>query len=532
MYSDKMKDSIKLVEKNREKNISVAVNRLDLKQKEELLSAFHPDYIHQQFKKLKIGENKGEKVPLELLSLLEGRSRILDKDLDLSRPDYDIDVLIIGGGGAGACAAIEADNHSSSVLIVTKFRIGDSNTIMAEGGIQAAINENDSPYIHFLDSFGGGNFKAKKELLKRLTLDAPKSISWLEGLGVEFDRCDNKDILTFSGGGISRSRMISCKDHTGLEIMRTLKDEILNRRIPFLEFTSAIELIKDEKGKIAGAVLLDMRREKLVICRAKTVVIATGGAGVLHYQGFPSSNHYGSTADGLVIAYRAGAKLLFPSSMQYHPTGALFPNNILGSLVTEKARSLGAILVNSEGNVFVHPLETRDVLSAMIIKESKAHGVTADGKRQGVWLDTPMIDLINGEGTIKTQLPHMYRMFMNLKIDITKEPVLVYPTLHYQNGGIEINVDSMSNIENLYVAGEVSGGIHGSNRLMGNSLVDTIVFGRIAGRNAAQKAKDIVLSRLTINHVEKFEEEKKAAGVINDRSSPELLPSYSKADKE
>lgn len=209
----------------------------------------------------------------------------------------------------------------------------------------------------------------------------------------------------------------------------------------------------------------------------------------MHYQGFPTSNHYGATADGLVLGYRAGAKLLYADTLQYHPTGAAYPEQIFGALVTEKVRSLGAKLVNVDGEVFMHPLETRDVAAASIIRECNARGEGVEtGSGLGVWLDTPMIELKNGEGTIEKRIPAMMRMFAKYGIDIRKEPILVYPTLHYQNGGLDITADGMTtNVENLFVAGEAVGGIHGRNRLMGNSLLDIIVFGRTAGKNAARK---------------------------------------------
>ena len=183
----------------------------------------------------------------------------------------------------------------------------------------------------------------------------------------------------------------------------------------------------------------------------------------MHYQGFPTSNHYGATADGLVLAYRVGAKLLYADTLQYHPTGAAYPSQIFGALVTEKVRSLGAKLVNRDGKVFMHPLETRDVAAASIIREcsDREEGVDT-GSGRGVWLDTPMIEAIGGEGTIEKRIPAMMRMFEEYGIDIRKEPILVYPTLHYQNGGIDIGVDGMTAaVPNLFVAGEAVGGIHG-----------------------------------------------------------------------
>ena len=527
MYNEEMKESMKKVAAHREANAVLEPRRMTADEKDKLLATYHPDYKQSEFTTLSIGPNKGEKVPLELAALLQAHSRIKNKKINLDKVDYDVDVLIIGGGGAGASAAIEADNNGASTMIVTKLRIGDANTMMAEGGIQAADKPNDSPAQHYIDAFGGGHFAAKPELLYKLVNDAPEAIQWLNNLGVEFDKDADGTMITTHGGGTSRKRMHAAKDYSGAEIMRTLRDEVQNRQIPIVDFTSAIELIKDEDGKIAGAVLMNMETEDILIAKAKTVIIATGGAGRLHYQGFPTSNHYGATADGLVLGYRAGAKLLYADTLQYHPTGAAYPEQIFGALVTEKVRSLGAKLINVDGEAFMHPLETRDVSAASIIRECSTNGKgvhTDDGV--GVWLDTPMIELKNGEGTIEKRIPAMMRMFAKYGIDIRKEPILVYPTLHYQNGGLDISANGMTGVENLYVAGEAVGGIHGRNRLMGNSLLDIIVFGRNAGKNASEKAKDVELKNLTLSHVESFEQEIENAGIETDKVSPQLLPDY------
>ncbi|MBQ3080694.1 MAG: FAD-dependent oxidoreductase [Clostridia bacterium] len=528
MYSEKFQESIKKVEAARDKNIALEPRRMTADEKEQLLAAYHPDYKQDEFRVLTVGPNKGEKVPKELSEMLEAHSRIRDMKIDLSSPAYDVDVLVIGGGGAGASAAIEAHEAGANVMIVTKLRIGDANTMMAEGGIQAADKPNDSPAIHFVDAFGGGHFAAKRELLRKLVCDAPDAIEWLSELGVEFDKDKDGNMITTHGGGTSRKRMHAAKDYSGAEIMRTLRDEVLNREIPVVDFTSAIELILDENGNAAGAVLLNMETGEIMAARAKTVVIATGGAGRMHYQGFPTSNHYGATADGLVLGYRAGAKLLYADTLQYHPTGAAYPEQIFGALVTEKVRSLGAKLINKNGEAFMHPLETRDVSAASIIREcsTRENGVET-GNGFGVWLDTPMIEKIGGAGTIEKRIPAMMRMFEKYGIDIRVEPILVYPTLHYQNGGLDIDEDGMTtNVKNLYVAGEAVGGIHGRNRLMGNSLLDIIVFGRSAGKNAAKKSREVTLGALTLSHVDRFEKELEDANVDTCKVSPKLLPDY------
>ncbi|MBO8449506.1 MAG: FAD-binding protein [Spirochaetes bacterium] len=526
-YTEEMLESMKNVAAKRESNAAMEPRRMTAEEKDNLLAAFHPDYKASEFAELKIGPNKGEKVPVELASLLQGKSRIEDTEIDLSSPDYDADVLVIGGGGAGSSAAIEAHQAGAKVLMVTKLRIGDANTMMAEGGIQAADKPNDSPAQHYLDAFGGGHFAAKPELLRKLVTEAPDAILWLNRLGVEFDKEPDGTMITTHGGGTSRKRMHAAKDYSGAEIMRTLRDEVLNRGIPVVDFTAAIELILDRDGKAAGAVLLNMETKEIRIARAKTVVLATGGAGRLHYQGFPTSNHYGATADGLVLAYRAGAKLLYADTLQYHPTGAAFPEQIYGALVTEKVRSLGAKLVNRNGEVFMHPLETRDVCAASIIREcgERNNGLATPGGK-GLWLDTPMIEFKNGAGTIEKRIPAMMRMFGKYGIDIRKEPILVYPTLHYQNGGIDITADGMSGIQNLFVAGEAVGGIHGRNRLMGNSLLDIIVFGRNAGVRAAAAAKTASAAPLSLEHVKAFAAMRRDAGLDGAELSPRLLPHY------
>lgn len=530
MYPSKFQASLDAVAKAREKNLAFEPERMSAEQKESLLKAYHPDYKKEKFKILEVGVNSGDEVPLELAELLQASPRIDTSKIDLSDIHYDADVLIIGGGGAGASAAIESANAGAKTLLVTKLRMGDANTMMAEGGIQAADKTNDSPAIHYLDAFGGGHFAAKKELLSKLVCDAPDAILWLNRLGVEFDKDSDGVMITTHGGGTSRKRMHAAKDYTGAEIMRTLRDEVINLGIQVVDFTAAIELILDENGCAAGAVLQNMETGELMIARAKTVIIATGGAGRMHYQGFPTSNHYGATADGLVLGYRAGAKLIYADTLQYHPTGAAFPSQIFGALVTEKVRSLGAKLINVKGEVFMHPLETRDVSAASIIREctDNANGIDT-GNGYAVWLDTPMIELIHGAGTIEKRIPAMLRMFLNYGIDIRMEPILVYPTLHYQNGGLDINPNGETTlVKNLFAAGEVVGGIHGRNRLMGNSLLDVIVFGRNAGKNAALQAKGANVGKLTLKHVDSFKAAMLKQGIQTQKVSPILLPDYTR----
>ena len=535
MYTKEMLESIKKVEATRAErlaNVKAGIHprRMTAEEKEQVKMENHPDYIESQFAELQIGPNKGEKVPLELAELLQANSRINPSKIDLSRTDYETDVLIIGGGGAGSAAAIMAHENGADVMIVTKLRHGDANTMMAEGGIQAADKPNDSPAQHYLDVMGGGHFTNVPELVYKLVNDAPVCIKWLNDLGVMFDKEADGTMVTTHGGGTSRKRMHACKDYSGAEIMRVLRDEVQNRQIPVVDFCAAVELIKDEKGRATGAVLMNMETKEILIARAKTVVIATGGAGRMHYQGFPTSNHYGAPADGLVLAYRAGAPLLYAYTLQYHPTGVAYPSQIFGALVTEKVRSIGAQLVNKDGEPFIYSLETRDICASGVIRECKrGGGVDTFNGGQGVWLDSPMIDMLHGEGTIEKRIPAMMRMYLKYGIDMRKQPILIYPTLHYQNGGIKIGANGMSDVENLFVAGEAVGGIHGENRLMGNSLLDIIVFGRNAGVHAAEAAKKMdAPEKLSLSHVESFMKEMADAGIVTDAVSPKLLPDYAR----
>ena len=537
MYGNYLDDAAKIVAEKREENLKFEHARLTAEEKDDLLLKFHPDRIKEQFTELKIGPNKGQKAPIELAQMLQAKPRIEPEHIDLNHVDYETDVLVIGGGGAGTAASIMASEAGAKVLLVTKLRVGDANTMMAEGGIQAADKPNDSPAQHYLDCYGGGHFDGKPELVYTLVNKAPSVIKWLNDLGVEFDKEADGTMVTTHGGGTSRKRMHACKDYSGAEIMRTLRDETFNRKddITVVDFTSAIEIIKNDKGEACGAVLVNMETNEVRIAKAKVVIIATGGAGRMHYQGFPTSNHYGATADGLVMAYRAGAKLLYQDSLQYHPTGAAYPTQILGKLVTEKVRSLGAKLINKDGEVYIHPLETRDVNASGIIREVREGRGVKNDVQDAVWLDTPMIEMIHGEGTILKSIPAMYNMFIKYGIDIRKEPILVYPTLHYQNGGVEIDAQCHSGVKNLLVAGEASGGVHGTNRLMGNSLLDVVVFGREAGIEAGKMFKTISLSensKMNLDHVTAFEKERDAAGIKEDVVSPKLLPVYHHGNPE
>ncbi|HJX13732.1 MAG TPA: FAD-binding protein [Dehalococcoidales bacterium] len=531
MYPAYLEESIHIVEDTRVRRLIESIPRLNELEKADLLQQFHPDYIKSSMRRLLVGVNKGDATPVELADLLEGNSRIDPEKIDPSRPDYNVDVLVIGCGGAGASAALLAHEQGARVLVTTKLRLGDANTVGAQAGTQAADRPNDSPAIHYLDTMGGGHFDNIPELVEVLVKDAPSAIRWLEKLGVNWDKDKDGSMHELSGGGTSRRRLHSARDYTGLEAMRVLRDELKNKKIDYIEFVPAVELILDDRGQIAGAILLNLETEELIIVRARAVILATGGIGRLHIQGFPTTNHYGATADGLVLAYRAGAELIFIDTMQYHPTGAIYPLQILGQLVTEKVRTLGAQLTNLNGEQFVMPLEPRDVVASAIIRECRERGLglrTPHGE-VGVWLDSPMIDIMRGEGTIARELPAMVRQYRRYNIDITREPILVYPTLHYQNGGIKIDTEGATNVPGLYAAGECTGGVHGRNRLIGNSTLDLFVFGRRAGRAAALYAREVKRGSPTLEHVRRWQQELEKAGLARERPlSPRLLPDYTR----
>ena len=506
---------------------------MSLEERQEILK-YHPDYKEEGRREIRVGASKGYRIAHEFVDLLEARSKVDPDKVSLSRHDYEADVLIIGGGGAATIAALIAEANGAQVLIATKLRHGDANSMMAEGGIQAATKpEKDSPYFHYLDVMGGGHFKNDADIVAALVKQAPDALRWLESLGVIFSKFPDGRLDAMHGGGTCRKRMHYCADLTGLEIMRTVRDEARNRaNIIVLEFSPAVELILNEHGQVAGALLHNMETGEYLVAKARAVILATGGAGRLHVQGFMTTNHYGATADGIVLGYRVGVPLAFMHTVQYHPTGVVFPEQIEGWLITERFRAEGADILNAHGEKFVNEREPRDVESARFIKEClDGNGVPTPTGKVGVWLDSPMLDILHGEGRVRTAFVGKWKVYDRLGIDISRAPTLVYPTLHYQNGGLQDNAECETAVPGLYVAGEVTGGLHGENRLMGNSLMDIVVFGRIAGRNAAifarEKAKD---GGLTLEHVKRYHGELEEAGIVTDRVAPILLPDYARPE--
>jgi len=531
-YPEYMQDSIRKVADKRASNLSShGINAMTAEERQSILERFHPDWKPNMKRPIAIGPSKGMMVPNEVADIIEAHPVIKPSDIDLNHVDYDVDILIIGAGGAGLSAALLAQENGISVdqiLMVQKLRLGDANSKMSQGGIQAADSPVDSPSIHYLDVIGGGHYANKPDLAEALVKDAPDVIRWHEELGVMYDKNPDGSMLEIAGGGTSRRRMHSCKDYTGLEITRVLVDEFINRGISNIEFTSAVDFIMDDKHQVAGAVLFDMETEEYHVAKAKSTVLATGGFGRLHIQGFATTNHYGATGDGIVMAYRTGAVLRDLDSTQYHPTGAAYPEQIVGQLATEKLRGRGALPVNKYGDLFVYHLEPRDIESSSYIREcyERNNGIVTPTGMRAVWLDTPMIEIVTGPGTIEREFAAMFRNFKKFGIDIRKEPILVFPTLHYQNGGVEINPNTETNIPGLFCAGEVCGGVHGKNRLMGNSQLDLYVFGRRAGKNAAERAKKVSVGKLTLAHLNRYERWLAEAGIKTDRKSPILLPEY------
>lgn len=527
-YPTNMLPSLQRAAATRKERLHASFPELTVADKAKLLEDYHPDFNQKVKRSLKVGVNAGSMVPSELADLLEAPSRLDTSVLNLDQPDHETDVLVIGCGGAGLSAAITADEAGARVILATKLRVGDSNTIMAEGGIGAATGPEDSPVIHYIDTLMGGRGTNVPELVEVLVNEAPFIVEWLSSLGVNFDRLADGSYFTHRPGGHSRKRSHSIKDLTGLEIMRVLGDEVRNRGIQPLEFCPAVELLMDDQGQCAGAVFLNLDNNQPIIVRAKTTILATGGMGRLHPLGFPTSNHYGATADGLVMAYRTGARLIYAESVQFHPTGTAWPEQVLGLLISEAVRAQGAQVLNADGNMFAASLETRDALAAAIIRECGDRGksVKTPTGMLGAWLDTPLIDMIHGPGTFRRRFAGIYARFKEYGIDPVTEPILVYPTQHYQNGGIAINTEGESIIPNLYAAGEVSGGVHGQNRLGSNSLLDIFVFGRRSGRSAAAKVPTIKSGRLSLAHLERFAGELADAGIKTSVRSPMLLPDY------
>jgi L-aspartate oxidase len=500
---------------------------------DELLRRHHPDHGADARVPLAVGVNRGDPCQPEIARHLQANALIDDVDI-AGAPLVTTDVLIVGGGGAGCAAALTAAQQGAQVILATKLRLGDSNTVMAEGGIQAAVGADDSPQRHFEDTLRAGHFHGEPELVAQMVMDGPDVIRWLIRLGMLFDLEDDRpvggNLLCKKAGGASAARILSYRDYTGLEMMRVLREAVdLDPGVEVWNRCPVVELLSDERGRCAGAVIYHLERRSFVMVRARAVILATGGTGRLHLNRFPTSNHYGATADGLVLAYRLGARLRELDSFQYHPTGIAHPPHLAGGLVSEAARSAGAKLINGEGERFVDELQPRDVVASAILREcTEGRGIERDGQ-VGVFLDTPTLEHEN-PGILEKRLVTLRHLARKCGHDAALEPFLVTPTLHYQNGGVAIDTAGASSVAGLYCIGELAGGIHGRNRLMGNALLDILSIGRRAGAHAAGTAGSFIGGRAGIGHVHAWQRELTLAGLPLDVKAPQLFPTYAHFD--
>src|SRR6266487_2903228 len=438
-------------------------------------------------------------------------------------PDYETfehDVLIIGSGGAGLRAAIEASAAGVSVGMVCKCLLGKAHTVMAEGGIAAAlanVDDRDNWKVHFADTMRGGQYVNNWRMAELHAKEAPARVRELEAWGAVFDRTRDGRILQRNFGGHKYPRLAHVGDRTGLEMIRTLQDHGVHRGIDVHMECTVITLLKDGE-RVVGAFGYERERGRFRLFKAKAIVLATGGVGRAYQI---TSNSWEYTGDGQALAYHAGAELIDMEFLQFHPTGMVWPPSVQGILVTEGVRGEGGVLQNKDGKRFMFDeipdlyknqtadtpeegwrycqgdknarrppeLLTRDHVARCIVREIKAGRGSPHG---GVFLDISWIKqkLPQAEQHIKKKLPSMYHQFKQLAdIDITREAMEVGPTTHYMMGGVRVDGDTqMSTVLGLFAAGEVAAGLHGANRLGGNSLSDLLVFGKRAGEFAARFA--------------------------------------------
>lgn len=494
-----------------------------------LIERYHPDHRAASRVALSVGANRGDVCQADLARVLQTNAMIDEVDLAGANV-FDFDVLVVGGGGAGCAAALSASRHGARVLVATKLRLGDSNTVMAEGGIQAAVDPHDSPQKHYDDTYAGGHCAGDPALVAQMVMDGPDVVRWLIQLGMQFDLVGEdlgSNLRTRRAGGASVARVLSYRDYTGLEMMRVLKEAVtFDPNVQVWERNPLVELLTDEHGRCSGGVVYSLDRGAYVLVRAQAVILATGGIGRLHLNGFLTSNHFGATADGLVLAYRAGARLRELDSFQYHPTGLAHPQHLAGTLVSEAARSAGAQLLNGHGERFIDELKARDEVCAAVIQEcAQGRGVLSDDGSPGVWLDVPSL-IARSPVLLDESLSGIRHLAHRCDIDPRRTPFLVYPTLHYQNGGAVIDRDGLTTVGRLYCVGELAGGIHGRNRLMGNALLDVLSFGRRAGATAADNVRAEAHAKITIEHVHRWQRDLTRAGISLDHKGPLLFPSY------
>jgi succinate dehydrogenase / fumarate reductase flavoprotein subunit/L-aspartate oxidase len=385
------------------------------------------------------------------------------------------DVLVIGSGASGLAAALSAERAGASVALATKGSLQSCNSAKAQGGIQAAFGEDDSPELHAEDVLRSSHETADGRLVAVLTGEAASAIHWLEELGVEFTR-ENGGYRLARCGGASRKRLLQVGDRTGHAITKALRDGVEAAAITVLTNAPLRELAPGWKARCGDEEL-----------EAATVVLAAGGRcyRVAEERGELSTNHPGATGEVTQIALDLGAESRDLDALQYHPNGGAWPPNTQGYSIPETTRAYGAVLVNADGEEFTDSLGPRDAVSQAIFDEvEKGKGVETPDGRPAVYLDTTRIAQADAE----ISLPYMLRRYRAAGIDPLAEPILTFPVLHYQNGGLVIDTEAQTTIEGLYACGEIAGGTHGRNRMMGNSLLECCVFGRRAGRAAAEKA--------------------------------------------
>ena len=434
---------------------------------------------------------------------------------------HEHDVLIIGAGGAGLRAAIEALAQGASVGVVCKSLLGKAHTVMAEGGIAAAmanVDRSDDWRTHFRDTMRGGKFLNHWRMAQLHAQEAPDRIRELEQWGALFDRTSDGQILQRAFGGHTYKRLCHVGDRTGLELIRTLQDRGVSLGIDVYMECAVTRLLKDG-DRVAGAFGYWREQGRFVVFKAKSVVLATGGIGKIYKI---TSNSWEYTADGMALAYDAGAELKDMEFVQFHPTGMVWPPGVQGILVTEAVRGEGGILRNKNGERFMEKydpkrmeLSTRDVVARAIYTEVREGRGSEHG---GAFLDISH----KPAEYVKKKLPSMYHQFLELAdVDITKGPMEVGPTCHYVMGGVRVDPETAaSTVSGLYAAGEVAAGLHGANRLGGNSLSDLLVFGRRAGLAAAQYAKKLGQSAIDSAQVEQAEQEMLAPFQSGNGESP------------
>ena len=402
--------------------------------------------------------------------------------IDISNKVYDI--IIIGSGGAGCSAAIEASKVTKNILMVTKGDFFHSKTAKAQGGIQASFAKNDSPILHYKDTMRAGENINNSEMVELLTENACDTIKWLEKFGVYFDKTDDKYDLS-SAAGLAYPRILTCGGEAGKRILKPLVDHVQKLGITILENSGVTDINKDDDSFKMSLTNNDKKTTEVL---AKTIVIASGGFVQKELEiGLTKGTEVSNSLNTLDIAKKLNLDIVNTDLVQYHPTGVVLPDTLRRERLPETMRGDGARLVNKNQKPFVDSLMTRGKLTEAIIEECKQGRCvsTEDGYR-GVWMQTQNIDQKHGEGYLAQKYPKFYKMFLEDGIDITQEPILVYPILHYSLGGIKSNVKTETSLLGCYVAGEASWGVHGQDRLMGNALLEIFVFGRIAGQEAAK----------------------------------------------